>query len=1270
MGRSTERRDALLDATRERILVLDGAMGTVIQGYQLDEEGFRGERFSAHPEPLAGANDLLTLSQPALLREIHEAYLEAGADLIETNTFNAQRVSLADYGLEDLARELNRAAATLAREAAEAWTERTPDRPRGVIGVLGPTNRTASMSPDVNDPGMRGVTFDELVSAYREQTEGLLDGGVDFLMVETAFDTLNAKAALFAISEALEARDDDRVANGTPVFVSGTITDRSGRTLTGQTPEAFWHSIAHGVAAAFPGGRVPWRERRPDLDPHIGLLGVGFNCALGPEQLRPHVETLSNLAGCLVTAHPNAGLPDAMGEYDETPDAMAAAARDWAEAGFVNVIGGCCGTTPEHVRAIAAAVSGVSPRAIPSPPGQLHGPTRLSGLDALVIDDDSLLVNVGERTNVTGSRRFRRLIEAGDYAEALTVAIEQVEGGAQILDVNMDEGLLDSVAAMRRFLNLLASEPEIARVPIMIDSSRWEVIDAGLRCVQGKGVVNSISLKDGEAAFRERARAVRRHGAAVIVMCFDEEGQADSVERRVSIAERAIRILVEEAGFPPSDLIIDPNIFAVATGIPEHDRYALDFIEATRRIRERWPGVRVSGGLSNLSFSFRGSPPVREAMHAAFLYRATRAGLAMAIVDASRLPIYDEIPDELREAVEDVLWMRRPGATERLTALAEERTESGEPQHDPEALAWREASPAERIRHALVRGIDAWIVEDVEEARRETDRALDVIEGPLMDAMNRVGDLFGDGRMFLPQVVKSARVMKKAVAHLVPFIEAQGGETHSTAGTILLATVKGDVHDIGKNIVGVVLQCNGYRVIDLGVMVSAERILEEAKSERVDAIGLSGLITPSLDEMVHVAAEMERTGVDLPLLIGGATTSPTHTAVKIAPAYRRAPTVHVTDASRAVRTVGRALDEGTRDRWWREVETGHDELRVRWEERAARRELDPIEAARARGAPVDEPSPAPRAPGVGARAPVPLGVIAPYIDWTPFFRAWELRGRWPDLLDDPVVGEEAKRLHHDALAMLGRWMAQGTIEARAGWGIWPAAREGDDVLVWPEGIGEGGHASGDPERIPFLRQQFVGAKRTAACLADWIAPPDAAGRPRDWFGAFAVTAGVGLAAEVQRLEAEHDTYGSILARSLADRLAEAAAEWLHERIRVEQWGYAPDESFEPGELIRETYRGIRPAPGYPACPDHLAKRHIFDLLDAPSLGMSLTESCAILPTASVVGWYFAHPEARYFGVGRIDEDQLRDWARRAGMTKTEAERWLAPNLGYTPEAAE
>ena len=1181
---------------------------------------------------------------------------------------------------------MNEAAARLARGAADAWTERTPDRPRFVAGVLGPTNRTASISPDVNDPGFRGVDFDTLAAAYREQTEGLLDGGVDLLLVETVFDTLNAKAALFAVGEVLAARGLE-----TPVLVSGTITDRSGRTLTGQTPEAFWHSVRHGVAAAFEGGVAPWCEdsgssREPDVpsshriapSPAVGLFGVGLNCALGPDLLRPHLEELAGVAECWVTCHPNAGLPNAMGGYDETPAAMAEAARDFATSGFVNVMGGCCGTTPEHIRAMAEALDGVPPRRIPRLPVR----TRLSGLEPLSLDDDSLFVNVGERTNVTGSRRFRRLIAEEAYDEALEVAREQVEGGAQILDVNMDEGLLDSVAAMRRYLNLLAAEPDISRIPVMLDSSRWEVLEAGLRCIQGKGVVNSISLKEGEEEFRRQARAARALGAAVVVMAFDEEGQADTVERRVAILTRAHRVLTRELGFPAEDVIVDPNIFAVATGIPEHDRYAVDFLEAVRELKATLPHVRVSGGVSNLSFSFRGSPVVREAMHSAFLYHAIHAGLDMAIVNAGALMVYDEIPEALREAVEDVLFVRRDGATERLTRMAGEL--QGRESERAEDLSWRELPVAERLAHALVQGLDGWVEEDAEAARVAAGRALEVIEGPLMDGMNRVGDLFGDGKMFLPQVVKSARVMKKAVAHLVPYLEdeEEPGESRS-AGRVLLATVKGDVHDIGKNIVGVVLQCNGFEVEDLGVMVPAERILDEAVERGVDIVGLSGLITPSLDQMVHVAREMERRGMRLPLLIGGATTSALHTAVKIAPVYS-GPTVHVTDASRAVGVVGHLI-AGDRD-YEARVAEDQAQLRVRFEGRRDRSALLSLEEARRRRARPDWKGfvpPTPARPGVHVLAPYPLEDLVETIDWSPFLATWEIPGRHPEVLDDPVAGPQARSLLDDARKLLERIVGEGLLEARAVLGLWPAHARGDDVLLFdsPEaegrarqrgaGGGSGEERSPDPEllaRVPFLRQQFdkKDEARPNRSLSDYVRPAEAGGG--DWMGAFAVTAGIGLDALVARYQAEHDDYHAIMARALADRLAESLAERLHQRVRTGFWGYAADEDLDNPGLIAERYRGIRPAPGYPACPDHPGKRLVFDLLDAPSLGMGLTESLAMTPAASVAGWYLAHPEARYFGVGRIGRDQVEDYARRAGMSVAEAERWLAPSLGYDPEA--
>ncbi len=1275
-------------ALRRRVLVLDGAMGTVIQGYGLDEDDYRGERFQDHPDALDGANDLLCLTRPGLIREIHGRYLEAGADIVETNTFNAQRISLEDYGLEEIARELNQAAARLAREAADAWTERTPDRPRFVAGVLGPTNRTASISPDVNDPGFRAVDFETLTQAYREQAEGLLDGGVDLLLIETVFDTLNAKAALFAVGEVLTARGLD-----TPVLVSGTITDRSGRTLTGQTPEAFWHSVRHGVAAAFEGGVAPWCEgpvdrngdgvpashsaapaspgptqdedevpsdHRPAPSPSVGLFAVGLNCALGPDLLRPHLEELSDAAECWVTCHPNAGLPNAMGGYDETPDAMAAAAREFAESGFVNIMGGCCGTTPEHIRAMAQALEGIPPRPIPRLPTK----ARLSGLEPLSLGDDSLFVNVGERTNVTGSRRFRRLISDGAYDEALEVARDQVEGGAQILDVNMDEGLLDSVAAMRRYLNLLASEPDISRIPVMLDSSRWEVLEAGLRCVQGKGIVNSISLKEGEDEFRSQARLARAYGAAVVVMAFDEDGQADTVERRVAILTRAYRILTEELGFPAEDVVVDPNIFAIATGIPEHDRYAVDFIETVRIVKASLPHVRISGGVSNLSFSFRGSPVVREAMHSAFLYHAIRAGLDMAIVNAGALMVYDEIPEDLKEAVEDVLFMRKEGATERLTGMAEEL--QGRESGRKEDLSWRELPVGERLSHALVQGLDGWVEEDAEEARLALGRALHVIEGPLMDGMNVVGDLFGDGRMFLPQVVKSARVMKKAVAHLVPYLEdeEEPGESRS-AGRVLMATVKGDVHDIGKNIVGVVLQCNGFEVEDLGVMVPAERILEEAVQRGVDIVGLSGLITPSLDQMTHVAREMERLGMELPLLIGGATTSALHTAVKIAPAYSGL-TVHVTDASRAVGVVGQLVAGG--DAYPAQVAESQVKLRERFEGRRDRTALLSLEEARARRLRLDwdaSPPAAPADPGVHVLAPYPLDELVDTIDWAPFLATWEIPGRYPDVLDDPVAGPQARSLLTDARSLLDQIVDEQLLEARAVLSIWPAHASGDDVLLF-ESVADEAAGETPLARIPFLRQQFdkKGGGRANRSLSDYVRSPDAGGG--DWMGAFAVTTGIGLESLVARFEEKHDDYRAILARSLADRLAESLAERLHQRVRREFWGYAPDEEFDNAALIAEAYQGIRPAPGYPACPDHPGKRTIFQLLDAPALGMQLTESLAMHPAASVAGWYFAHPEARYFGVGRIGRDQVADYAERAEMSVEEAERWLGPSLGYDP----
>jgi 5-methyltetrahydrofolate--homocysteine methyltransferase len=1213
-------------------------MGTMIQRYGLAEADFRGSRFEDVHADLNGANDLLCLTRPDVIEEIHTAYLEAGADLIETNTFNANRISLADYALQEIAEELNEAAARLARRAADAAMEADPDHPRWVLGALGPTNKTASISPDVGDPAARGVTFEELVTTYEEQTRGLVRGGVDALLVETAFDTLNAKAALFAISNVMEALERDL-----PVIVSGTITDRSGRTLSGQTAEAFYNSVRHGVQAG--PGRVS------------GLLAVGLNCALGIDQLRAHVEALSDVAEIPVSLYPNAGLPNEFGEYDDTPEHMAQVTRDFAEAGFLNIVGGCCGTTPAHIRAMAEAVRDVKPRTVEKKPVR----TRLSGLEPLDIGPDSLFVNVGERTNVTGSRRFARLIKEDDYETAVEVARQQVEGGAQIIDVNMDEGLLDSKRAMRHFLNLLASEPEIARIPVMVDSSNWEVIEEGLRTLQGKGVVNSISMKDGEDSFRRQARLVRRYGAAAVVMAFDEEGQADTVERRVAICERAYRILVEEEGFPPEDIIFDANVFAVATGIEEHDRYAIWFIDAVRKIKEACPHVLTSGGVSNVSFSFRGSPEVREAMHTAFLYHAIKAGLDMAIVNAGALPVYDEIPEDLLTPIEDVLFARDPHATETLTKIAEAR--SGTEQRRSEAdLAWREQPVEARLTHALVKGIDQHVEEDTEEARQRLPGALDVIEGPLMDGMNVVGDLFGAGKMFLPQVVKSARVMKKAVAYLLPYLEAEKKEGEKK-GKVLLATVKGDVHDIGKNIVGVVLQCNGYDTVDLGVMVPAEQILERAREEQADIIGLSGLITPSLDQMVHVAKEMQRTGFDIPLLIGGATTSKAHTAIKIVQHYESGPTVHVLDASRAVGVVGKLLDAKRRDAFLEEVAAQFASERERRGGRHERTELLDIAEARSRKHRIDWTAytpPRPREPGVHEFIDIPLSDIRPYIDWTPFFQAWEVPGRYPDLLDDENVGEHARTLLEDAQDMLDRIEEEGRLEARAVVGLFPAASVGDDIRLYTDESRKEVRAT-----LHNLRQQFAKQGRENYALSDFVAP-EGSGKD-DWVGGFAVTAGVGAKEFADELALAHDDYASILVKSVADRLAEALAEFMHARVRGELWGYASDEELDNEELIRESYTGIRPAPGYPACPDHTEKRTLFELLDVPARGgIELTESCAMTPAASVSGWYFSHPSSRYFGVGRVGPDQIADYARRKGWSVTDAEQWLAPNLGYEP----
>ena len=1209
----------------ERIVFLDGAWGTMIQGYRLEESDYRGERFADWDRDLKGNNDLLTLTRPDVVRAIHTAYLEAGADITETNTFNATRISQADYGTEEFAYELNRRGAEIAREAVAA-AEEADGRPRFVAGVLGPTNRTASLSPDVNDPGLRNVTFDELVATYDESVRGLLDGGADILMVETIFDTLNAKAALYAIDRRLSDLDERP-----PVWISGTITDQSGRTLSGQTTEAFWNSVRHA-------------------QPKI----VGLNCALGAEQLRPYVEELSRIADTYVSVHPNAGLPNEFGEYDDTPERMAELVLDFVRSGFVNVVGGCCGTTPEHIRAIRDAVESLTPRAIPA----VEPACRLAGLEPVNIDDDSLFVNIGERTNVTGSRRFARLILEGDYDAALEVARQQVASGAQLIDVNMDEGMLDSEEAMGRFLRLVAGEPDIARVPLVIDSSKWSVLQAGLRCAQGKSIVNSISLKEGEGPFREQAREVRRFGAAVIVMAFDEKGQADTAARKFEICERSYRILVDEIGFPAEDIIFDPNVFAIATGIEEHDRYAIEFIDAAKSIRERLPHALVSGGISNVSFSFRGNDRVREAIHAVFLYHAIRAGLTMGIVNAGALAVYDDIPKDLLERVEDVVLARRPDATERLLEAAESYRGAGSSTEVD--LTWREQPVSKRLAHALVHGVADFVVDDVEEARLEAARPLDVIEGPLMDGMNVVGDLFGAGKMFLPQVVKSARVMKKAVAHLIPFIEAEkSGGAASSKGKILLATVKGDVHDIGKNIVGVVLQCNNFDVIDLGVMVPADKILATARDEQVDIVGLSGLITPSLEEMTHVARELERGEFTVPLLIGGATTSKTHTAVKIAPGFSQ-PTIHVSDASRAVGVAGALVSDTMRSELVENVAVEYETIRTRHAAGRGTRGRVALADARTNRLAVDwsayEP-PRPRETGIVEFSDYPLAELVDYIDWTPFFQTWELRGRYPAILDDEQVGEAARSVHADAQAMIERILDEGWLRAAAVAGLFPAASIDDDIeLYLDEGRGD------VRATVHCLRQQLVkNASTPNYCLADFVAPK---GGPDDWLGLFAVTAGLGIDEQLAVFEADHDDYSSILLKALADRFAEALAERLHERVRREIWAYAADESLSNDALIAERYRGIRPAPGYPSCPDHSEKTILFEVLGVEErTGMQLTDGFAVSPAASVSGYYFSHPDARYFGLGKIDADQVADYARRRGVDVATVERWLASNLG-------
>ena len=1255
-------------ALRDRLLILDGAMGTMIQRHKFTESHYRGERFKDWPSDVQGNNDLLTLTQPEVISSIHRDYLVAGADLIETNTFNAQVISLADYGMEELAYELNFEAARLARTACDEMTAETPDKPRYAVGALGPTNRTASISPDVNDPGKRNVTFDQLVEAYHLQASGLVDGGADILMIETIFDTLNAKAAIFAVETLFEERE-----RRWPVVISGTITDASGRTLSGQVTEAFWNSVRHAQP-----------------------LLVGLNCALGAKEMRPYVAELSRIADCFVSCYPNAGLPNAFGEYDETPGQTAAIVAEFAESGLVNLLGGCCGTTPEHIGAIAASVKGSIPRVVP----EIDPSCRLSGLEPVNITEESLFVNVGERTNITGSARFRNLIKAGDYPAALTVARQQVESGAQVIDINMDEGMIDGLAAMDRFVKLVATEPDICRVPLMIDSSKWEVIETGLKCVQGKSIVNSISMKEGEEKFKDQARLCRKYGAAVVVMAFDEDGQADNLERRKQICQRAYSILVDEVGFPAEDIIFDPNCFAVATGIEEHANYGVDFIEATRWIKQNLPGALVSGGVSNVSFSFRGNNPVREAIHAVFLYHAIKAGMTMGIVNASALVVYDQVDPELRERIEDVILNRlsdipqdeKGSATERLVEIAGKFAGDGS---KPEVVdeAWRSLPVAERITHALVKGIDDFAETDAEELRQEISarggRPIEVIEGPLMAGMNVVGDLFGDGKMFLPQVVKSARVMKKAVAHLIPFIEAekQPGDADRSKGKIVMATVKGDVHDIGKNIVGVVLQCNNYDVVDLGVMVPAQKILDAAKAENADVIGLSGLITPSLDQMVDFAAEMERQGFDIPLLIGGATTSRAHTAVKVSQKYH-GPVIWVKDASRSVPVVAALLSDEQRPGLLAEVEADYQSLRERHAAKQDNRPMRSLEEARANRTPIDWTDYHPPRPrllvqqakdlceGEGCDhqgheatqfvktfSDYPLDELRKYIDWQPFFNAWEMKGKFPDILNNPASGEAARKLWDDGQQMLDRLIEEKWLRANGVIGLFPANMVGrddielytdedrTDVLVTLRNLRQqGDHREGVPNRS----------------LGDFVAPKETG--LRDYVGGFAVTAGLGGSEKIMEFKAELDDYSAILLESLADRLAEAFAERLHERVRKEFWGYMPDEHLDNESLIREKYNGIRPAPGYPACPEHTEKSTLWDLLNVTeNTGIELTESMAMWPGAAVSGWYYSHPQSQYFVVGRLAKDQIEDYAERKGWTLAEAERWLSSNLAYSPE---
>ncbi len=1225
----------LLEALKERILVLDGATGTMVQSYSLEENDFRGDRFIKHPVDLKGNNDLLNITRPDIVLAIHDAYLQSGADIIETNTFNANSIALADYKMEDLAFEINHTGAKLAKQKADEYSLKTPDNPRFVAGVLGPTNRTASISPDVNNPGYRNVDFAALVETYTTALDGLVQGDVDIIMLETIFDTLNAKAAIYAIESYFE---DNAIR--LPLMISGTITDASGRTLTGQTTEAFWYSLRHAQP-----------------------LSIGLNCALGPYELRQYVEDLARISDAHVSAHPNAGLPNEFGEYDLDAKNMADEIQEWAQAGLLNIVGGCCGTTPQHIQAIADAVNGLAPRQLPEFPREL----KLSGLEPLHVTAESNFINVGERTNVAGSPRFLKLIKENKLDEALEIARQQVENGAQIIDICMDEGMLESEQLMHEFLCLVAGEPDISRVPIMIDSSRWSVIEAGLRCIQGKGIVNSISLKEGEEEFLQRATQIRHYGAAVVVMGFDEHGQADSTQRRFEVAKRSYDLLVNHVNFPPEDIIFDPNVLTVATGMSEHNDYAVSFFEATRLIKQHLPYALVSGGLSNISFSFRGNNPVREAMHAAFLYHAIQAGLDMAIVNAGQLGIYDEISKDLLEHVEDVLLNRREDATDRLVSFAD-TVKATETQTQVNEQAWRiNTTVEERLSHALVKGIDDYVIDDTKEAMEKYPTPLQVIEGPLMDGMNVVGDLFGSGKMFLPQVVKSARVMKKAVAYLIPFIEAANkkSNTPSSNGKIIMATVKGDVHDIGKNIVGVVLQCNNFEIVDLGVMVSAEKILQTAKQEQADIIGLSGLITPSLDEMVHVAKEMQRQGFNTPLLIGGATTSRAHTAVKIDIEYDQ-PVIHVKDASRAVGVAQKLISADLRSNYLNEIKTEYDSVRDQHKGRQKKISWLTIEEARNNFFQTDWQGYTPPAPsfmGINTLKDYPVAELVNYIDWTPFFMAWELAGKYPRILDDKIIGKEATRLHDDALQMLDKIISENWFSANGVFGIFPANTIADDIEIYTNEERKGLLCT-----LHFLRQQT----RTPPgvpnhCLADFVAPEDSG--VKDYLGGFAVACGFGMETKLKEFATQHDDYNTILLKAIADRLAEAFAERLHQRVRQEFWGYANDETLDNEALIAEKYKGIRPAPGYPACPEHSEKETLWKLLNvSENTGITLTDSWAMVPTAAVSGWYFSHPHARYFGVGKINQDQVHDYARRKGLEFHKVERLLSPSLGYDPES--